>query len=67
MAESLELPLSEPLTEDFKRGWRHFEFIAAAKEWSAEKQLVVILTLLRGKLIDEYTKLPDASKLTLVV
>ena len=52
MAESLELPLSEPVTEDFKRGWRHFEFIAAAKEWSAEKQLVVILTPLRGKLID---------------
>ena len=62
MAESLELPLSEPLTEDFKWGWRHFEFIAAAKQWSAEKQLVVILTLLRGKLIDNYVKWPEATK-----
>ena len=62
MAESLELPLPELLTEDFKRGWRRFEFVAAAKEWSAEKQLVVIPTLLRGKLIDDYVELPEATK-----
>ena len=53
MAESQKLPLPELLKEDSKRGWRHFKFVATAKEWSAEKQLVVILTLLRGKLIDD--------------
>jgi len=35
------------------------EFVAAAKEWSNAKQLVVIPTLLRGKLIDYYVELPD--------
>ena len=62
MAESLELPLPELLTEDFKRGWTRFEFIATAKGWNAERQLAVIPTLLRGKLIDDYVELPDATK-----
>ena len=48
--------------EDFKRGWRHFEFIAAAKEWNAQKQLVGIPTLLKGKVIENYIELPEATK-----
>ena len=62
MATSLDLPLPELMAEDFQRGWTHFEFVAAAKEWSANKQLTVIPTLLRGKLIDYYVKLEDATK-----
>ena len=62
MAESLELPLPELLMEGFKRGWTRFEFVAAAKGWNEEKQLVVIPTLLRGKLIDDYVELPEATK-----
>ena len=54
MAESLELPLPELLPEDFKRGWAHFEFAATAKGWDAPRQLTVIPTLLRGKLIEYY-------------
>lgn len=56
----LELPLPELVAEDLKRGWTRFEFVAAAKEWSAEKQLTVIPTLLRGKLIDYYMEFDDA-------
>ena len=70
MVESLELPLSELLTEDFKRGWTQFEFVASVKGWNEEKQLVVISTLLRGKLIDDYVKLCmylKLPKVTLVI
>ena len=62
MAESLELPLPELATEDFKRGWTRFEFVATAKGWDAARHLAVIPTLLRGKLIDYYVELPDAAK-----
>ena len=62
MAESLELLLPELLTEDFKWGWTQFEFVVTAKGWNEEKQLVVIPTLLRGKLIDNYVELPEATK-----
>ena len=62
MAESLELPLSELVTEDFKRGWMRFELVATAKGWDAAKQLAVIPTLLRGKLIDYYVELPNDTK-----
>ena len=58
----MDLPLPELVAEDFQRGWTHFEFVAAAKEWTANKQLTVIPTLLRGKLIDCYVKLEDATK-----
>lgn len=36
--------------------------MATAMEWNAEKQLTVIPTLLRGKLIDYYVELNDATK-----
>ena len=62
MAESLELLLPELVTEDFKRGWTRFEFVATAKGWDAARQLAVIPTLLRGKLINYYVKLPDDTK-----
>ena len=65
MVESLELPLPELLTEDFKQGWTRFEFVTAVKGWNEEKQLVVIPTLLRGKLIDDYVELPEATKANL--
>lgn len=65
----LELPLPELVIEDFQRGWTRFEFVAAAKEWDAAakewdaaKQLTVIPTLLRGKLIDYYVELADDTK-----
>lgn len=62
MAESLELLLPELLTEDFKQGWTRFEFVATAKGWNAKRQLARIPTLLRGKLINDYVELPDATK-----
>ena len=36
--------------------------VATAKEWDAAKQLSYLPTLLRGKLIDIYLELDDASK-----
>ena len=62
MAESLKLPLPELVVEDFKRGWKRFELVANAKGWDAARQLAVIPTLLRGKLIDYYVELSDAAK-----
>ena len=58
----MELPLPELIVEDFQRGWTRFEFVAAAKEWNANKQLAVIPTLLRGRLIDYYVELDDETK-----
>ena len=58
----LELPLPELLAEDLKQGWTRFEFVATAKEWNEAKQLTVIPTLLRGKLIDYYVELEDEVK-----
>jgi len=62
MARQMELPLPELVIEDFTRSWTRFEFIATAKEWNAEKQLTVIPTLLRGKLIDYYVELDSDTK-----
>lgn len=61
----LELPLPEVMIEDFRRGWTRFEFVAAAKGWDAAKQLKVIPTLLRGKLIDYYVELSEDAKFSL--
>ena len=57
----MELPLPELVIEDFTRSWIRFEFVATAKEWTEAKQLTVIPTLLRGKLIDYYVELDDAT------
>ena len=58
----MELPLPELIMEDFQRGWTLFEFVAAAKEWNANKQFAVIPTLLRGRLIDNYVELDNETK-----
>ena len=58
----MELPLPELIVEDFRRGWTRFEFVAAAKDWNANKQLAVIPTLLRGRLINYYDELDDDTK-----
>ena len=54
MAESLDIPFPGLNVENFKRAWVRFELVAKAKEWAAEKQLTVLPTLLRGKLVDHY-------------
>ena len=68
MAMDLQLP--ELTIDDFHRAWTciasHFELVAAAKEWSEAKRLTIVPTLLRGKLIDYYTKFDDATKTNLV-
>ena len=55
MAESMDIPLPELTVENFKRAWTRFELVAKAKEWNAAKQLIVLPTLLRGKLVDYYS------------
>ncbi len=60
MAESLDIPPPEITAEEFERSWTRFELVAAAKAWSAEKQLAVVPTLLRGKLLDYYVELEAA-------
>lgn len=65
MARKLDLPLPEISAEsaqEFSRSWTKFTYVAAAKEWSEEKQLAVIPALLKGKLLDEYTSLLDEEK-----
>ena len=57
----LELPFSELVVEDFKRGWIHFKFVARAKEWNKEKQRAVIPALLR-ELFDYYVDLNNTTK-----
>ena len=62
MAESLDVPLPEITTEEFERSWTRFKLVAAAKKWDAAKQLAIVPALLRGKLLDYYVDLDDASK-----
>ena len=44
------------------RGWIRFELVAAAKEWSQEKQALILPTLLRGKLVECYVELEADTK-----
>lgn len=48
--------------KNFKRAWTRFELLAKAKEWNAAKQLIVLPTLLQGKLVDYYTEFDDDTK-----
>ena len=48
----LEFLLLELVGEDFTCSWTQFEFVLTTKQWNENKQLAVISTLLRGKLID---------------
>ena len=54
MAQPLDIPLPELTVESFQRAWTRFELVAKAKEWDSAKQLTVLPTLLRGKLVDRY-------------
>ena len=60
--DSVPLPEIHASTEDFPRAWTRFELVAKAKEWDSAKQLAILPTLLRGKLIDYYTDLPAATR-----
>ena len=65
MAVQLDIPLPEITTENFERSWTRFTLVAAAKGWDEGRQLVIIPTLLRGKLLDFYLDLKDTEKNTL--
>ena len=62
MAEALEILLPQITSDDFTRSWTHFELVASAKKWEEDKQLAVVPTLLRGKLIDYFLDLTDEEK-----
>ncbi|ETW99204.1 MAG: hypothetical protein ETSY2_41360 [Candidatus Entotheonella gemina] len=62
MAQPLDIPLPELTTDDFKRGWTRFELVAKAKEWDEAKQLTVLPTLLRGKLLDRFVDFDEETK-----
>ena len=62
MAQPLDLPLPEITTENFTRAWIPFELVAKTKEWVAAKQLTVLPTLLRGKLLDHFVDCDDDTK-----
>ena len=59
---TLELPLPEITIENFDHSWTRLLLVANAKEWDGARQLVIIPTLLRGKLIDYYSELTDDEK-----
>ena len=62
MAMQLDLPLPEISVENFSRNWTQFELVAAAKQWEDAKQVTILPTLLRGKLIDYYVELDTGQK-----
>ena len=49
---AFDVPLPEIMVEKFLRAWTLFELVSTAKEWSSEKQALILPTLLRGKLVD---------------
>jgi len=65
MAQPLDLPLPEITAENFSRAWTRFGFVAKAKEWDETKQLAVLPTLLRGKLLDHFVELDAEVKMDL--
>ena len=64
MAVQLDLPLPELTMENFSRAWTQFELVPTAKEWEA-KQLTILPTLLRGRLLDYYVELDTDQKWSL--
>ena len=66
MAQPLDIPLPEITAENFKRAWTRFELVAKAKEWEGAKQLTVLPTLLRGKLVDKYVDFDAETRTDLV-
>ena len=61
-ATQLHLPLPEISVENFSRVWTQFELVAAAKQWEDAKQVTILPTLLRGKLIDYYVELDTGQR-----
>jgi len=59
---TLDLPLPEITVEDFNRAWTRFELVAKAKEWSADRQKLVLPTLLRGKLVEFYVEANEETR-----
>ena len=59
---TFDLPLPEITVEEFPKAWTRFELVSAAKEWNAEIQALILLTLLQGKLVDYYVNLDTTSK-----
>ena len=66
MAQPLDIPLPEITAENFKRAWTRFELVAKVKEWEGAKQLTVLPTLLRGKLVDKYVDYDAETRTDLV-
>ena len=56
MAAQLDLPLQELSVENFSRAWMQFELVAAPKQWDEAKQLTILPTLLRERLLDYYVE-----------
>ena len=56
------LPLPEITPKELTRAWTRFELVAAAKEWSTERQTAILPTLLRGKLVDHYVNLEATTR-----
>ena len=57
-----DVPLPEITCEEFARAWTQFELVAATKEWSTERQVLIVPTLLPGKLVDHHVELDAAIK-----
>ena len=62
MAAQLDLLLPELSVENFSRAWMQFELVAAAKQWDEAKQLTILPTLLRERLLDYYVELDTDQK-----
>ena len=62
MAAQLDLPLPELSVENFSRAWTQFELVAAAKQWDEAKQLTILPTLLRERLLDYSVELDTDKK-----
>ena len=60
--DSLEIPVPQINSREFRRSWTGFELVATTKEWNATKQLAVVPTLLWGKLINYYLNHSEAKK-----
>ena len=56
------IPLPEICVEDFEHSWTKFRLAVAANKWEKEKELTVLPTLLRGKLVEYYVSLEDEKK-----
>ena len=62
MAKWFDLLLPKITTEEFSRAWTRLVLASAAKEWNTAKQLSILPTLLRGKLVDYYVELDTTTK-----